>query len=69
LKFFIKSYQKFQNTPVLFYFLKKIIKIFKDSGIDIFANFIKLLPTPKSLKKFLLFLKKIGALDITIDAF
>jgi hypothetical protein len=69
LKFSIKSYQKFQNTPVLFYFFKKIIKIFKDSGIGIFANFIKLLPTPKSLKNFLLFLKKIGALDITIDAF
>jgi hypothetical protein len=40
LEFTVKSCKNYQNTLV-FIFLKKIIKIFKDSGIGIFANLVK----------------------------
>jgi hypothetical protein len=31
----------------LFFFFKKIINFFKDSGMGIFVSFVKFLPTPK----------------------
>jgi len=40
LQFFVKSCQNFQNTLALF-FLKKIIKFFKDLGMDIYFKIIQ----------------------------
>jgi len=38
LRFIVKSWQNSENTHVFFFLKKKIIKIFKDSGMTIFAN-------------------------------
>jgi hypothetical protein len=51
LGFAVKSCQNSQNIPSWFFFFfkkNKFIKIFKNSGMDIFANSIKFWPTSKS---------------------